>query len=81
MTSGRDLAYDLVVDHHALVVASNAAIGNLESNKLPFYAVCFLLDQRFAPDEITFVEFANPTEICFVERSVFVDLVAIEGHA
>jgi hypothetical protein len=71
----------MVVDHHVLVIASDAALGNFEPDQFSFHAPGFLLGQHFAAGEIAFVEFTNPTEVRFVQRGGFVDIVSVKRHS
>ena len=40
----------------------------------------FCFCERLAPDEVALVELADPAEVGFEERVLFVDLVAVERH-
>lgn len=62
------------------MIASDAALGNFEPDQFTLHALGFLLGQRFAAGEIAFVEFTDPTEVRFVQRGGFVDVVSVERH-
>src|SRR6185295_14151393 len=47
----------------------------------PAHADFFLPCQSVATDEVAFVQFANPTEVRFQQRCVFIDLVTIKRQA
>src|ERR1051326_4921701 len=80
-TARRYFTNALVVDDYFLIVARDAAVRDFKPNQLSFHALGFLLGQGFAADEVAFIEFTNPAEVCFEQRGGFVDLVAVERES
>ena len=64
-----------------MTIASNAAIGNLKAYQFASDAFLFLFLQTLAPDEVSLVEFGDPTQVSFQQRGGLVDFVAIQTHA
>src|SRR6266498_432167 len=80
-TSRSNFAEALAIDHHVLSVARDSWFGNFKAHQPLPHAFCFLFCQRFAADEIAFVQFADPAEVRFQQSSCFIDLMAVKRHA
>src|SRR5438067_2345431 len=76
----RDVADTLAADVNAMTVARDAALHHLEADELAPDALLLLTLQSLAPREVAFVQFANPAEVGFQERSLFRYLMAVESH-
>src|SRR6185369_12960690 len=79
--SGSNHATLLSLDENVLAVASNSSIAHFKSDQLSPDAFFLLLCQPFAPDEITFVQFGDPTQVGFQQGRGLINLMTIQAHA
>ncbi len=67
-TARSDFANSLAVDHNVLIVACDPAFRHFKADQLALHAGFFLLCQRVASNEVAFIQFADPAEVCFEQR-------------
>src|SRR6185295_6005649 len=71
----------LAIDYYFLIIAGDASLSYFKSNQPFANAGFFLLRQGLATDKVALVQFADPTEVRFQQRCVFIDLVPVKRHA
>src|SRR6185295_10471692 len=79
--AGSNAAEVLSLNENVLAVASNSSIAHFKSDQLLPDAFFLLFCQWFPPDEITSIQFGDPTQIGFQQSRGLINLMTIQAHA